>query len=343
MALSHILKGGRHLLSLIDEVLDLSRAESGELHLSFGIVNPNELARDCVALVGRLAETYGVTCEFRASPGRAFLLWADQQRLRQILLNLLSNAIKYNRPEGAVVLSTEKMPGERLRVKVSDMGPGIPPEALARLFVPFERLNQEYGEIEGTGLGLVISRQIAEAMGGTLDVESKVGEGSTFWVELPLAKPNAPLSGGSEACAPLAATPKTPQTATLLYIEDNASNLQVVQMLLARSRPHWRFLSARDGKEGLALAQREVPDLILLDLQLPGLPGDEVLTGLRRDARTRRIPLIVLSADATIHSRNHLLASGADDYLSKPFQLDRMLELLDHTLLKYAAPRERKK
>ena len=342
LALGHILKGGRHLLSLIDEVLDLTRAESGELHLSFGLVNPDELARDCMGLVARLAEAHGIACKLQASRRRAVSLWADQQRLRQILLNLLSNAIKYNRAGGEVILSTQKMPGERLRFKVSDTGRGIPPEGLSRLFVPFERLDQEYGEVEGTGLGLVISRQIAEAMGGSLGVTSKVGEGSTFWIEVPIAKPNAPPSGVSEAGASPAPRQKTPQTATLLYIEDNASNLQVVQMLLARSRPHWRFLSARNGKEGLALAQREAPDLILLDLQLPGLPGDKVLTGLRRDARTRRTPVIVLSADATTHSRDHLLASGADDYLSKPFQLDRMLELLDHTLLKYAAPREQK-
>ncbi len=342
LALSHILKGGRHLLSLVDEILDLSRAESGELHLSFGIVDADELAHDCVALVTRLAETHGISCRFQASR-QGISVWADQQRLRQVLLNLLSNAIKYNRPGGDVVLSIERTPAERVRLKVSDTGPGISPEALARLFVPFERLNQEYGEVEGTGLGLVISRQIAEAMGGTLDVESKVGEGSTFWVEVPLAKSNASPPDSAVAGKSSTSQPRTPQNATLLYIEDNASNLQVVQMLLGRSRPHWRFLSARDGKEGLALAQREVPDLILLDLQLPGLPGDEVLTGLRHDARTRRIPVIVLSADATIHSRDHLLASGADDYLSKPFQLDRMLDLLDHTLLRYATAREAKK
>ena len=332
MALSYIVKGGQHLLSLVDEVLDLSRAETGELYLALGEVAADEVARECVGLVARLAEARSVTCLVR-NPPCAATLCCDEQRLRQILLNLLSNAIKYNREGGRIVVSFEPRPANRLRLNVTDTGPGISPEGIARLFVPFERLEQERGDVEGTGLGLVVSRRVAEAMDGSVGVQSVVGHGSTFWIELPLAaaQPKSVPEIARHADAPIPGADAPPK-ATLLYIEDNLSNLQVMQMLLARCRPHWRFVSARDGCTGLEQARQQPPELILLDLQMPGMRGEDVLDHLRGDSATRHIPVIVLSADATAHSRERLLAQGADEYVSKPFQMDHLLELFDRVL-----------
>ncbi len=339
LSLQYILKGGRHLLALIDEVLDLSRAETGDLHLLLADVNVESLARECAGLVARLAQVRGITC--RVKVPRDVSLWVDEQRLRQMLLNLLSNAIKYNREGGDVLVSSEVTASGQLRLKVTDTGPGISAEGRTRLFVPFERLEQEFTEAEGTGLGLVISRRIAEAMGGTLGVESEVGKGSTFWIELPLnTRPAAPPAAAKAANPPPVCALLPTATARLLYIEDNVSNLQVIKALLANCRPRWQFLSAQNGKEGLAQAREGLPDLILLDLQLPGMKGDAVLAELRHDPRTQHIPVVLLSADATVLSRERLLAGGANDYISKPFKLESLLELLDRTLLKVAVEQQ---
>ncbi len=336
MSLNYILKGGRHLLALIDEVLDLSRAETGDLHLTPGDVNVEALAQECVGLVARLAQAREIVCRVDIPP--EISLWVDEQRLRQMLLNLLSNAIKYNCPGGNVLVSSDRTPAAgRLRLKVTDTGPGISSEGLARLFVPFERLEQEYGEAEGTGLGLVISRRIAEALGGTLGVESAPGQGSTFWIELPMA-PSPTMTTEPPPPGPAGPPPTRAATpnATLLYIEDNVSNLQVVKALLANCRPRWQFLSAQDGWEGLDRARQDLPDLILLDLHLPGIKGDAVLAELRRDPRTQHIPVVMLSADATRSTRERLLADGAHAFISKPFKMEALLERLDDTLLQAA-------
>ena len=331
-ALRYILQGGQHLLSLVDEVLDLSRAETGDLHLVLGEVDAEAVARECVGLLARLAAARGITCAVE-NPGGPARLRCDEQRLRQTLLNLLSNAIKYNREGGQVLVRFQQTSAGRLRLNVVDTGPGIAPEGLARLFVPFERLNYESGEVEGTGLGLVVSRRIAEAMDGVVGVESEVGRGSTFYIELPLAPlqlalPASPAHFGGPAVGDSPAR----EGVVVLYIEDNLSNLQVMEMLLARRRPHWRFLSARDGHEGLDRARREPPGLVLLDLQLPGMTGEEVLDKLRGEPATASVRVIVLSADATQHSRARLLARGADEYVSKPFRAEALLQLLDRQL-----------
>ncbi len=330
-SVKYILQGGRHLLSLVDEVLDLTRAESGELRLVCSQVNVGALAQECLDLVARMAQAREITCRVEMACFPA-AVWCDESRLRQVLLNLISNAIKYNREGGQVVVACEAMPGNRRRLKVIDTGSGLSPEEINHLFVPFERLTQAYGAVEGTGLGLVVSRRVAEAMGGSLGLESEVGRGSTFWVELPgvavrEAAAVAPVPDHEPPVSPAAA-----DSVRLLYIEDNASNLQVMQSLLARCRPQWELLSATNGVRGLERARQDAPDLVLLDLQLPGLPGDRLLAELRRDPATRGIPVIVLSADATPHSRAQLLAQGANDYLTKPFQLDGLLTRLDHFL-----------
>lgn len=331
-----ILKAGHYLLGLIEAVLDLVRAETGELHLALEQTDASRIVHECAGLVADLGKDRGIVCRVELPPP-PLRLWADEQRLRQMLLNLLSNAIKYNRANGEVVVSTETLSSERLRIKVSDTGTGIAPEAVARLFVPFERLGQEHGEVEGAGLGLVVAQRLAEAMDGSLGVESRVGHGSTFWIELPLVPHREAMAASQThpalASAETAATPG----ATLLYIEDNVSNLIVVKLLLTKRRPQWHFLSATEGESGLAQARADQPDLILLDLQMPGMPGDEVLRDLRRDPVTRHIPVIMLSADADTHSRERLLSLGADGYILKPYRLDHLLNLLDHALLKTAS------
>ncbi len=332
-ALSYILKAGRHLLGLIDEVLDLSRAESGELRLASANVDAAVVAQECIHLLDRLAKARQITLTL-TNPGTLGNVWCDELKLRQILLNLLSNAIKYNREGGQVLIDFESVSENRSRLNVRDVGPGISAEGLTRLFVPFERLEFESSLVEGTGLGLVVSRRIAEAMNGSIGVQSEPGRGSTFWIELPLADTQALPPGSSPlSIGPLPRPGGASSAVTLLYIEDNLSNVQVARMLFSRVRPHWRFLSARDGVTGLDVARRETPDLILLDLQMPGMSGADVMKELRADTLTRKIPVLVLSADATGRSREHLLGLGADAYIVKPFHVPNILDVLDDTLL----------
>ena len=334
-ALGFILQAGRQLLSLVDEVLDLSRAETGELRLTPADVNVERVARECVGLLARLAQERAVTCEVEGASTWPRSLWCDEQRLRQVLLNLLSNAIKYNRAGGTVSVLCTRAPGRRVRLKISDTGSGLSAGDVRKLFTAFERLEHENGVIEGTGLGLVVSRRIAEAMGGGIGVESAPGQGSTFWIDLPATEPPPEAARAADEAATATGPDQRlpPASVRLLYIEDSASNLQVVEMLLRKCRPRWTFLAARDGHAGLEQACREHPDVILLDLQLPGLPGDEVLRELRRDPATRGIPVVVLSADATAHSRDRLLRQGADAYVSKPFEANVVLETLDRMLM----------
>ena len=330
-SLAYMLRGARHLLSLVDEVLDLSCAETGELPLTPACVDVEETARECVGLLSQLAHAQSVTCTVRRAEGSP-VAWCDPQRLRQVLLNLLSNAIKYNHPGGSVRVTCEAASAHRLRLKVVDTGPGIPPADMQRLFVPFERLEHEDSKVAGTGLGLVVSRRLAEAMDGSVGAESEPGQGSTFWVELPLAgeraaEPAAPVTSlvpSSEA--------KSGAKAKVLYIEDNESNLRAVEKLLGKLRPQWHLLAAFDGLLGLELARLSLPDVILLDRHLPGLSGDEVLAELRRDASTAHIPVVVLSADATKESRARLRTLGANDYLSKPFGIDALLAAVEEGL-----------
>jgi DNA-binding response OmpR family regulator/two-component sensor histidine kinase len=320
-----ILKAGRHLLGLIDEVLDISRIEAGHLRLSLEPVAVGETVRAALDLVRPAATNQGIALPADLMDDRYVL--ADRQRLQQVLLNLLSNAVKYNRSGGRVTVAVEEMPEEWLAVRVIDTGPGIAPDKLDRLFTPFERLGAEGTAVEGTGLGLALSKHLVEAMGGTLRVESRFGEGSTFVVALPSAE--APTAALDEAHARLSLGPEpSGGRLVVLAIEDNLSNLQLVERIFAR-RPETKVLSAPQGRLGLELAREHRPDLILLDLHLPDLPGEEVLERLRAEPLTRAIPVVVLSADATPGQIARLLASGARAYLTKPLDIRRLLEVVE--------------
>jgi PAS domain S-box-containing protein len=327
-----ILRGGQHLLGLINEVLDIARIESGRLSLSLEPVGVHEIVAHSVNLVAPLAAQRGISLTMHPLPANAACVLADRQRLSQILLNLLSNAVKYSHPATTVAIRGEQQDG-RFRISVIDQGPGIPAEKLKLLFRPFERLGADATGVEGTGLGLTLARGLAEAMGGAVGVISEVDQGSTFWLELAASEEPAARSAGVSAAALSAAHASVP--ATVLYIEDNLSNVRLMERLLA-ARPGVQLLHAADGRRGLIAARERRPDIVFLDLHLPDGGGEDVLRELWADAALRGIPVIVLSADATPGQVRRLLASGATAYLTKPLELRKVLDVLDHSLARLA-------
>jgi CheY-like chemotaxis protein len=282
-------------------------------------------------LIAPLAAARGIRVVIDAEPAEARYVRADRQRLNQILLNYLGNAVKYNRDHGTVTVTARLQPDQRIRFSVTDTGAGIPSEKLALLFQPFERLGAEQSAIEGTGLGLAVAKGLAEAMRGVVGVESAVDRGSTFWVELPEAAP--PETRPEPPAEPEIRDrdAATESHGTILYVEDNQSNVRLLQRLLGR-RSTVRLVTAHTGAEGLDLARRERPDLILLDLHLPDMSGEDVLRYLWTNPATRSLPVAVLSADATSSQRQRLLASGAIAYLTKPLDLTQLLRLIDERL-----------
>jgi signal transduction histidine kinase/CheY-like chemotaxis protein len=321
-----ILRAGRHLLQLVDEVLDISRIEAGELSISVEPVAVAPLLADAIDLIQPLAEGRRVTlhpAEIQDGSGYAR---ADSQRLKQVMINLLSNAVKYNREGGEVHVSVRTLGSHRMRLAVTDTGHGIDRESLHKLFTPFERLNAG-ADVQGTGLGLALSRRLVEAMGGTLTVRSTPGEGSTFTVEMARGEPAAVAAAAAEDGELVAQRPYDGER-RLLYIEDTVANIRLVEEILS-SRPSVRVLPAGMGSLGLELAAEHRPDLVLLDLHLPDIGGDEVLARLRADERTRDIPVVVLSADATQRTPGPLLEAGAQAYLTKPIGMRQLLEVVD--------------
>jgi CheY-like chemotaxis protein len=295
--LHYILTAARHLLALINEVLDIAAIDAGRLALSLEPVAVADVVAETVSLIRPLADQHQVLL-VNPPLSCASHVQGDRQRLKQILLNLLSNAVKYNRPGGRVALECGPGDDGRLRIQVLDTGPGIAAEAMGQLFVPFERLGNEQSGVEGAGLGLPLSRRLAEAMGGTLDVASELGQGSRFWVELPVAEGPVQRAERQQELPPPVPAPSEPEVAmTVLYIEDNLSNLQLVERVLSR-RPGVRLISAMRPQLGLDLAAEHDPDLVLLDLHLPDMPGQEVLRRLRAEPRTAEVPVVILSADA---------------------------------------------
>jgi PAS domain S-box-containing protein len=330
----HILNGGRHLLNLINEVLDIARIEADEQPMSLEPVRVEGVIREAVDIVRPLASTRGIWVAEVPHPSAQGYVRADRQRLTQVLLNLLSNAVKYNRTGGAVRIGCEPVQDAagrtRLRIRVQDEGQGIPKEHQGQLFVPFARLGAEHTGVEGTGLGLALSQRLARAMGGALFLERSGPEGSVFAVDLEPAE------------SPLAALPIAPVradaaahgahgTATLLYVEDNLANLSLVETILL-PRPEWRVLPALQGRMGLELAVQHAPDVILLDLHLPDMHGRDVLRQLRADPRTAEIPVVVISADATPKTIDTLAADGVEAFLTKPLDVRAFLATVDRLL-----------
>ncbi|HEV8617340.1 MAG TPA: PAS domain S-box protein [Methylomirabilota bacterium] len=322
----HILKGGRHLLALINEILDIARIEAGKFSISLEPVLASDVVQSALDLVRPQAAAAGVTLPER--PQWDTHVMADRQRLQQVLLNLLSNAIKYNRAGGTVQVTCTPLEG-RMRLAVSDNGPGIEPAMLERLFTPFDRLGADQAGIEGTGLGLTLSKRLVEAMNGELLVESRPGAGTTFTVALPAADAPGTVLERPDAAAGLPPSPAI--NATILYIEDNLANLRLLERIVSL-RPGLTLLSTMQGRRGLELAQSHRPQAIVLDLHLPDMPGAEVLARLREDAGTRDIPVIILTADATSGQMARLLEQGARAYLTKPVDISEFLACLDDAL-----------
>ena len=327
--LAHIARAGRHLLELINEVLDLSRIEGGELHLSLESVHVGEVVGEALGMLGPSAAARSVTLVPPPPAELDVYVLADRQRLKQALLNLLSNAVKYNRDGGEVRVGAARRAPGRARIEVADTGIGIAADDLARAFAAFERLGAEATDVEGTGLGLALTRRLIEAMDGTIGVDSEVGRGTTFWLDLPeVAAPAAVRAKPPDSeAAPPAAAART-DARTILYIEDDPSNIKLVETILGE-RPEVTLLVAQQGSLGLELAREHMPALVLLDLHLPDVSGEEVLRRLRADPRTAGISVVMVSADATSGQLARLREAGAEGYLTKPFQIEQFLSVID--------------
>ena len=338
-SVAHILAAGRHLLGLIDEVLDISRIESGQMSLSPEAVDLRTLTQETMDLIRPLAARADVRIEQDVAEGSEWHVLADCQRLKQAMVNLLSNAIKYNHSGGKVTIRYERPevsadetadnPAQTIRISVEDTGIGIAPEKLSRLFTAFDRLDAERTPVEGTGLGLALAKKMVDLMGGTLTVESTLGVGSCFSIELPSLEVPVHKIDFRRGLAP-PATLSSP-TRTIVYIEDNLANVKLIQQILTL-RPGLKLLAAMQATIGLDLIREYSPDLVLLDLNLPDLSGHEVLARLRRDPKTRALPVVVVTADAARSQKERLLAAGANGYLPKPVNVPEFLREMDTIL-----------
>jgi signal transduction histidine kinase/ActR/RegA family two-component response regulator len=326
----HIVGAGKHLLTLINEILNLARIESGHVELSLEPVLLDDVLAECRKMIGPLASQRGITVHFE--PGCHHAVLADRMRLKQVVLNLVSNAIKYNRPGGSVEVGCSV--GEKqVRINVRDTGQGLQPEQLEALFQPFNRLGQEGGPEQGTGIGLVVTQRLVELMSGRIGVQSTPGQGSVFWVELQAsdlpALPRAETDWG--ALTELASPRRGEPPATVLYVEDNPASLRLVQELL-RTRSDVRLLSANDGRAGVNLALAEQPDVILMDNNMPNMSGREAQSILKQDPRTAHIPVIALTANAMPDAAASGLAAGFFRYLTKPLNAALLMDALDSAL-----------
>jgi len=315
----NIVSAGKHLLALIDEILDLAKIESGNMTLSLEPVQLSSLLADAVAMLDEQATKRGIRVLYTAP--EPVTVRGDHTRLRQIVLNLLSNAIKYNRKGGAVILSISPAAEERTRISIQDTGAGLSPQQVEALFQPFNRLGQETGAEEGTGIGLVVTKRLVELMGGTLGVSSTVDVGSVFWLELPAVRQQPPQATAATVAASLDPASKFGEPATILYIEDNPASLKLIEEAIG-FRDDLQLITAVDAPQGIELAISKQPHLILLDINLPGISGHEAKKMLAADPRTAHIPVIALTANAMRNEVRSGIEAGFFRYLTKPIDIE---------------------
>lgn len=330
-SIAQILQAGWHLLKLINEILDLAKVESGQISMSEEPVSLAEVMLECKNMIEPLAQQRGVKLSLPVFESPRFVR-ADRTRLKQVLINLISNAIKYNSVLGTVEVSCTESTPERIRISIKDSGAGLPPEQLTQLFQAFNRLGQEAGEEEGTGIGLVVAKRLVEMMGGSIGAESTVGEGSLFWLEL-LAVDAPHLEIPAAEISPVIGSRATNDASakTVLYVEDNPANMRLVEQIIAR-HPHLRLLNAVNGHNGIDIARAARPDVILMDINLPGISGLEALEILQKDPATRHIPVIAVSANAMPLAIECGLKAGFFRYVTKPIQIDTFMEVLNLAL-----------
>ena len=336
-SIDQILHAGWFLLDLINEILDLAVVESGRLTLSLEPISLSEVLVECQDMIDPQAQKRGIHMTFPAFAEPCFIK-ADRTRLKQVLINLLSNAIKYNRNGGAVAVECMKTPAGHIRISVKDTGAGLSPEMLAQLFQAFNRLGKEATAEEGTGIGLVVSKRLVELMQGKIGATSIVGAGSVFWIELIHDKDTSIDSMQSATTAVITTpTPEPTKPSVVLYVEDNPANLQLIEQLLGR-RTDLQLLTAKDGREGIDLAISSVPDVILMDINLPGISGIDAMRILQVNPLTAHIPIIALSANAMQLDIVKGLAAGFFKYITKPINVNEFMETLNFTL-EFAAKR----
>jgi signal transduction histidine kinase/ActR/RegA family two-component response regulator len=331
LSIAQILQAGWHLLKLIDEILDLAKVESGQVPLSPEPVSLAEVMSECKGMIEPQAQQLGIKLIF-PPPNIHYFVRADRTRFKQVLINLLSNAIKYNSKGGTVeVKCAEGKPG-CIHISVSDTGKGLYPEQMAQLFQSFNRLGQEAEGVEGTGIGLVVSKRLVELMGGEIGVESTVGAGSVFWFELSSAiAPHIPEAGRATATLAYPHVDRQTRTHTLLYVEDNPANLELVERIIAR-HPDMTLLSAINGISSIEIARVSQPDVILMDINLPDITGFEALKFLRSDPATASIPVVAISANAMPRDIKKGLEAGFFRYITKPIRVHDFTEALDLAL-----------
>ncbi len=330
-SIDQILHAGWYLLELINEILDLAVIESGRISLSLESVSVAEVLVECQTMIEPQAQRRGLTMTFPHFTTPVFVN-VDRTRMKQVLINLLSNAIKYNRVDGVVVVECLPASAGRVRLSVEDTGAGLSVEKVTQLFQSFNRLGQESGLEEGTGIGLVVSKRLVELMGGAIGVESTVGKGSTFWIELKedVAPYVVPVEDGPMTY-PEVLAPESTRRQTLLYVEDNPANLKLVEQLIAR-RPDMHLLTAREALGGIEIARTAQPQVILMDINLPGINGVEALRILREDPLTAHIPVVALSANALPRDIQRGLDAGFFRYLTKPIVVREFMAVLSVAL-----------
>lgn len=337
-SVAQIKHAGRHLLSLISDILDLTVIESGQLIVDIRPVAVREAVSDALSLIAPLASTHGVQVVFETDGAMTDAVRADTLRLRQILVNLLTNAIKYNRPGGSVRVICRRA-GDKHRISIVDTGQGIPADMQSRVFSAFDRLGKEGIEAEGTGIGLTICKRLVEVMAGRIGFESVAGEGSTFWFELPLGEMDKPHAVESSThAAQFATTDERMNRFVVLYIEDNPASLRLMRAIFAKEN-RLELIEAPTAETGLELARKVPPDLVLMDIQLPGMSGFDALAALKADPITRNIPVIALSANAMTESIQRGLESGFAEYLTKPVDVASMLAILDRFIASAGPPK----